>query len=157
MNEPVAARIEPMTGSYTPEDTGEIVMVTGFDAACAAMAAAAAEGRPVILVGAAGGGGAGWWLALERQARTAIPRAEATFVLDCADEAGRALEAIRAGVGAIALSAPPETRRRVAEIAAASGCHLVEWTGAGQAEIARHHESGNTGPVRGVAKPGRVG
>lgn len=84
---------------------------------------------PVILIsapGAARAGGAGWWRALIAQARAAVPAATATTsILDCADEPGTALAAIREGVEAIAISVPDPGFERLVDIAGQSGVAIL--------------------------------
>lgn len=79
------------------------VVVHGLDQARRALA----PGRPVLLLsarGAAGWAGAGWWRALMRAAGA---EAAAVDALDCADEAGRALEAMAAGCRLLVLEPCP--------------------------------------------------
>ena len=74
--------------------------------------AALQPGRPVLLLsapGAAGFAGAGWWraliaAALDRPAQQGPTQPDA---LDCADQAGRALEALAAGCRIIVLHPCP--------------------------------------------------
>jgi len=100
------------------------VRVHGLDDALAALQAAAALGRPVILAsipGAAGSVGALWFRELVAAARARHPDAVVTAVLDCADQPGDALGALRAGIADIALAAPPEMLARLRTIAAECG------------------------------------
>lgn len=121
---------------------------------------------PVTLVsapGAARSGGAGWWRALIAQARAAAPTARASSILDCADEAGMALAAIREGVEAIAISAPNPAFERLADIARQSGVEIlpIPWDAAcdlagsndPQADCENHLRKAPAG----VAKPGALG
>lgn len=74
------------------------------DQALAVLAAADAVGRPVLLLsppGAAAFLGAGFFRALADRARAVHPGADALFILDCADAAGDAMAALRAGVDGI--------------------------------------------------------
>ena len=78
------------------------VIVHGLPDARRALAA----GRPVTLLsapGAALNAGCLWWHMLMETVRGEYPGAEAADLLDCADAAGRALEAMRAGQRAIVL------------------------------------------------------
>lgn len=95
--------------------------------AIAALEAARRHRQPVMLVSAPGAvrsGGAGWWRELIAQARAQVPDADAASVLDCADEPGMALAAIREGVEAVALDGDTDTLRRVGDIARQSGVAL---------------------------------
>jgi len=79
------------------------VTVHGLEDARQALGA----GRPVVLLSAEGAAlfmGCGWWVALVRAARASFPATEAVDVLDCADAAGRAMEALRAGQRALVLA-----------------------------------------------------
>ena len=96
--------------------------------AISALKAAGQMDIPVVLVsapGAARTGGAGWWRAMIAQARAAFPAANATCILDCADEPGTALAAIREGVEAIAISVPDPGFERLVDIAGQSGVAIL--------------------------------
>lgn len=100
--------------------------------AISALKAAGQMDIPVILVsapGAARTGGAGWWRAMIAQARAAVPPANTdakpTSILDCADEPGTALAAIREGVDAIAVAVPEPDFARLADIAGQSGVAIL--------------------------------
>ncbi len=90
--------------------------------------AALAPGRPVILLSAPAAAcyaGCGWWRALVDQARARYPDAPAADILDCADAAGRALEALRTGQKALVLSADCPAYASVASAAAERGAALL--------------------------------
>lgn len=92
--------------------------------AVAALEAARSAGVPAIMIsapGAARTGGAGWWRALIEQARDAVPDASFESILDCADEPGMALAAIREGVDAISISTPDPICESLMDIARQSG------------------------------------
>lgn len=108
----------------TSSQTARAVIVHGLGDARAALAAARAVGRPVRLLSAPAAGayaGGAWFTALVRLARDAFPDVTAEAVLDCGDEPGRALAALRAGVAHICLGGNARARAAVADIAAASG------------------------------------
>lgn len=93
----------------------------------AALRAGRDTGRPVLLASAPAAGchaGGGWFVALVARARALVPEVEATAVLDCADQPGMALAALRAGVRDISLKASPETLERIRAIAVAKGAVL---------------------------------
>jgi hypothetical protein len=75
--------------------------------------------------GAAGYAGAGWWAAMIAAARHEYPEVEAVCVLDCGEEPGRALGAIRQGVEAIRCRARPKARARLKALAEAAGVTFV--------------------------------
>lgn len=88
--------------------------------------AALAPGRGVTLLSAPGTAcyaGCGWWRALVDQARARHPGTEADDILDCADAAGRALEALRIGQKALILD--PGCTAFAAVAAAAAECGAV--------------------------------
>lgn len=104
------------------------IVVHSLDHAVAALRAAAAADCAVTLVSAPEAGiyaGAGWFAALVALAGDAVPAARFRGVLDCGDDAGAAMAAIRAGVATVVFTGPADTAGRLAEIAAASGGDLV--------------------------------
>lgn len=78
---------------------------------------------PVTLLSAPGAAlyaGCLWWQKLLEQAEF-----KGTALLDCADAPGRALEALKLGLGGIVLQCPPAAFAVAAEIAAAQGALLL--------------------------------
>jgi acyl-CoA reductase-like NAD-dependent aldehyde dehydrogenase len=103
------------------------IIVHSLAQARAAVAAAGVLGVPVTLESAAGAGGyAGplWFKALIDAACAAYPAAAVSAVLDCGDEAGTALGALRAGIGRVRFTGSAATRERIAAIAASLGATL---------------------------------
>jgi hypothetical protein len=93
----------------------------------AAVAAAAALGQGVTLASAAGAGcamGPGWFLALAADAARAHPDVAVDCVLDCADEPGTVLAALRMGARRVRFTGRAEVRDKLAQIAAASGAAI---------------------------------
>lgn len=81
----------------------------------------------MVLVSApdAGGGvGPGWFKALVAAARGAVPDAQCSSLLDCGDNVGAALAAIRAEVEGIVFTGRPDAARRLADIARQHGVHF---------------------------------
>ena len=114
------------------------VIIHGYDQAVAALTVAQAAGVPVLLLSAraaAGYAGPGWFRDLVAQACAAVPEARADSLLDCADRAGDALAAIRAGVPAIAIDLPAETAARIADIAAQAGTRIAVWDDVGALDL----------------------
>jgi len=104
--------------------------------------AALRQGGPVRLCSApfaSASLGAAGFLAIITAARAAVPGVEAEAVLDCGDAPGHALGALRLGLKAVSLSAPPETLAKLADIAAQSG--------------ARIYQSSSSGPLRAIFPP----
>jgi acyl-CoA reductase-like NAD-dependent aldehyde dehydrogenase len=88
----------------------------------------AANCREIVLVSAPGAGlyaGPGWWAALTEAAREAVPAARFSAILDCGDDAGAAMAAIRAGVEAVIFTGRADVGRRLARIAVAQGARLL--------------------------------
>jgi hypothetical protein len=84
---------------------GPAVIVNGRDDAIAALRAA--RGAPITLLSAPGSAlfaGCLWWREIVREARDAVPDANATDILDCADASGLAVSALRLGQQAVVLS-----------------------------------------------------
>jgi fructose/tagatose bisphosphate aldolase len=103
------------------------IIIHSLDHARAALAAAAAAGVPVVLASAEGAGGyAGpmWFKALVEAALSEHPGMAAASVLDCADEAGTTLAALRAGIKRVRFSGAEEVRQRLAAIAAQLGAEI---------------------------------
>lgn len=110
-------------------EPGPTVVVYGYNDSIAALTAAARLGQPVRLkspaaVAAALGPQVAW--SMFRRASAAVPEAVATWVLDCGDETGVALAALRLGVPELQLAAPGEARARVADIARQLGARVVD-------------------------------
>src|SRR6266404_1503212 len=81
-------------------DEARIIIHSLFQATTV-LTASARAGRPVVLVSAPDAGGyvgPGWFKALTAAAREAVPDARCSSLLDCGDNVGAALAAIRAEV-----------------------------------------------------------
>lgn len=103
------------------------VIVHGRDHARAAAAAAAELGVAVRLrsaPGAAAYAGTLWFLGVVDRARSDYPDARIEAVLDCGDQPGTALAALRQGATMIRLEGPKAVRDRVAAIAAQYGAQI---------------------------------
>lgn len=88
--------------------------------AAAALSAASRTARGVTLLtppGAARHGGPEYLLAMIRSARPGIDEVEATAVIDCGDDAGTAMRALRCGWRNLALRARPEVVEKVSDMA----------------------------------------
>jgi hypothetical protein len=93
----------------------------------AAVAAAHALGCPVTLVSAPGAGayaGAPWFAAIVALAAAETPGCTVSAVLDCADQPGTALAALRAGMRRVRFTGAAETASRLGEIAAQYGARI---------------------------------
>lgn len=108
--------------------TPPAIVVHGRDDAHAAVAAARALGVPLTLVSAPGAGGyagAGWFLGLVSEAAAQAPELAVSGILDCADDAGHALAALRAGVQTVVFTGAPETADTLDAIAAATTAAIL--------------------------------
>jgi hypothetical protein len=111
-----------------PVEAAPAFVIHGLGHAVAALAAAADAGRPIILLSAphAGGyAGPGWFRELVAAAREAVPRAQCAALLDCGDEAGSVLAALRAGVEGVVFTGRGDVARRLTDIAARHGACLL--------------------------------
>jgi fructose/tagatose bisphosphate aldolase len=107
--------------------TNRRIIVHTFAQICAALDAAAALGVPVTVASAEGAGGyAGplWFKSLVDEARRDHPQLRVTAVLDCGDEPGTALAALRAGIKRVRFTGPAELRAKLAAIAAELGATI---------------------------------
>lgn len=132
-----------MTSKTAPLAPSACFVVHELAHAIAALEAARLHKTSVILVsapGAARSGGAGWWRELIAAARSRTPDADMVSVLDCADEAGMALAAIRAGVEAIAVTSPEETQERIADMARQVSVSLISIPWADAVDLARTND-----------------
>jgi delta 1-pyrroline-5-carboxylate dehydrogenase len=92
--------------------------------AVAALSAAERAGRPVLLVSAPNAGGyagPGWFKALVAAAREAVPDAPCSTFLDCGDNVGAVLAAIRSEVEGVVFTGRPDVAHRLANIARQHG------------------------------------
>ena len=104
-----------------------VIVVHSLGHAVAALKAAAAAGRPVTLLSAPGAGGyvgAGWFRRLVEAAREAVPAAGFSALLDCGDEAGTALAALRARAEGVVFTGRADVARRLADIARQRGARF---------------------------------
>jgi fructose/tagatose bisphosphate aldolase len=96
------------------------VVVHDLGEAKAALKAARGAGRPVVLLSAPGAAqvlGPAVWREMIAEAARAEPGAAFDAILDCGQDLGAALAALRAGVKSIALDAPAEVFAKVSDIA----------------------------------------
>lgn len=106
-----------------------VIVIHSLAHARAALSVAVEAGVAVTLASAPGAAvyiGAPVFREMIAQAAQAVPSARFTAVLDCGDDAGAALNALRHGLRTIRLDAPAETLRRVADIAGQSGATVLE-------------------------------
>jgi delta 1-pyrroline-5-carboxylate dehydrogenase len=97
-----------------------VILIHSLAQAIAALSAAARTGRPVMLVSAPNAGGyagPGWFGAVIAAARQAVPEARSSAFLDCGDNVGAALGAIRAEVEGVIFTGRLDVAGRLADIA----------------------------------------
>lgn len=73
---------------------------------------------------AGGYAGPGWFGGLIAAARASIPEAASSAILDCGDNVGAALAAIRSGIEGVVFTGRPDVSRRLADIARQHGVRL---------------------------------
>jgi len=103
--------------------TAQVVIVHNIDHARVAAAAAVELSVPVTLrsaPGAAGYLGPQVFQSMIEQAAAEYPNAEVQSILDCGDDPGLALAALRHGIACFAVTADSETLARISDIAAQS-------------------------------------
>jgi hypothetical protein len=105
-----------------------VIVVHSLIQAVAALRAALKAGRPVVLAGPPGAGsyvGPGWFGALVAAAREAVPDAHFSTLLDCGDDVGAALAAIRSEIEGLVFTGRADVARRLADIAHQHGVQFV--------------------------------
>ena len=104
------------------------IIIHGIDDLRAALEAAASLNRALTVLsipGAAGSAGAPWFHALIQAGSAEFPHVALTGVLDCADQPGFALAALRTGCRDLLLLDSGPAWPRVHAIAEASGARLM--------------------------------
>jgi hypothetical protein len=105
-----------MTGHAAPA-----IIIHSLDQALAAAAAAETARIPLLLrsaPGAAGYAGVGWFAALAAILAERHPALQATLILDCADEAGTAMGALRRSIRHIRFTGPPQVAAKLTALGA---------------------------------------
>lgn len=105
------------------------IIIHSLDQASAALAAAASLGAPAILASAPGAGayaGPAWFKAVIETAAKAHPGVTAIAILDCGEEAGTALAALRLGLKHLRFSGNKAAGAKLAELASVQGATLEE-------------------------------
>jgi delta 1-pyrroline-5-carboxylate dehydrogenase len=101
-----------------------VILIYSLAQATAALSAAAEAGCAIALASApdAGGyAGPGWFGSVVAAARQAVPGARFAAILDCGDNVGAALGAIRAEVEGVIFTGRPDVAGRLADIARQHG------------------------------------
>jgi len=105
-----------------------VIIIHSLAHALAALTAAADVDREIVLASAPEAGlsaGPGWFREIVTAARDAVPAARFSVLLDCGDDTGAAMAAIRAGVEAIVFTGPADVATRLAGIAGQIGSRVV--------------------------------
>ena len=104
-----------------------MIIVHSLGHAIGALRAGARTGHSIILSSAPEAGiyaGPGWFGAVVAAAREAVPDARFSAILDCGDQAGAALAAIRAQIERIIFTGRADVASRLADIARQHGVRL---------------------------------
>jgi delta 1-pyrroline-5-carboxylate dehydrogenase len=105
-----------------------VIVVHSLGQAVAALTAAAKCDGPLVLASASGAGsyvGPGWFGELVSVAREAVPGAHFSALLDCGDDVGAALAAIRSEIEGVVFIGRTDVARRLADIARQHGVQLL--------------------------------
>ena len=109
-------------------EAAPVIIIHSLAHAVAALSAAAEASRPAVLASPPDAGiyaGPGWFSEIMRAAREAVPGAQFRPLLDCGDDAGAAMAAIRAGLEAIVFTGHADVAARLADIALQAGARLL--------------------------------
>jgi hypothetical protein len=113
--------LPPISAGFTDTNSRHpVIVIHSLGQTVAALSAAARVGRPVVLVSAPDAGGSvgpGWFGAVIAEARKGVPEARCSALLDCGDNVGAALAAIRAEIEGVVFIGRPDVTRRLADIA----------------------------------------
>ena len=100
--------------------TEPVIVIHSLAQAVAALKAAARAGRAVVITSPPDGGsyvGPGWFREVVTAAREAVPAARFSTFLDCGDDVGAALAAIRSEIEGILFTGRADVASRLADIA----------------------------------------
>ena len=109
-------------------DAAPVIIIHSLAHAVAALGAAAEAGRTVVLASPPDAGiyaGPGWFREVLRAAREAVPAAQSSALLDCGQDAGAAMAAVRTGVEAIVFTGRADVAARLGDIATQAGARLL--------------------------------
>ena len=123
----MAARPARRRKQSTAGDKPRAVIVHSLDHARLALAAARAAKKPIVLrsaPGAASYAGAGWFAAMVARAAREFPGVNFVESLDCGEDAGHAMAALREGVRMVRVAGPKKVRAKIASMAKKAGAIL---------------------------------
>jgi hypothetical protein len=122
---------EPVIASEAKQSrdrVAPIIIIHSLAQAIAALRAALKADRQLVLTSAPGAGsyvGPAWFGALVVAAREAVPDAHFSILLDCGDDVGAALAAIRSEIEGVVFTGRADVARRLADIAHQHGVRFV--------------------------------
>ena len=106
------------------DSTDPVIIIHSLAQAIAALNVAARAGRAIVLASAPDAGGyvgPGWFGALIAAAREAVPGARFSALLDCGDNVGAALAAIRSEIEGVVFIGRADVAGRLGDIARQHG------------------------------------
>jgi hypothetical protein len=107
--------------------SGVVIVFHSLAQAIAALRAVAGEDQALVLASAPSAGsylGPGWFGAAIDTARKAVPNAQFSALLDCGDDIGAALAAIRSEIEGVVFTGRSDVAQRLADIACQHGVRL---------------------------------
>jgi hypothetical protein len=119
--------------------TDPVIVIHSLAQAIAALNVAARAGRAIVLASAPDAGGyvgPGWFGALIAAARGAVPEARFSALLDCGDNVGAALAAIRSEIEGVVFIGRADVAGRLADIARQHGVRFETDRGATALDLA---------------------
>jgi delta 1-pyrroline-5-carboxylate dehydrogenase len=105
-----------------------VIIVHSLAHAIAVLRAAGRAGRAVVIASPPGAGGyvgPGWFREVVAAAREAVPEAALSSLLDCGDDVGAALAAIRSEVEGVVFTGRADVTSRLADIASQHGVRFL--------------------------------
>lgn len=122
-----ATQLAP-SGPADPTDAWPVFIVHDLAQARVVARAAAAAGQPVVMASAPGAGGSlgpALYKEIVDQACADHPNADVIACLDCADEPGTAMNALRHGVSWISLDIGGPVRAKIEQAAESLGARVI--------------------------------
>ena len=116
-----------MTRDAPPEES-RVILIHSLDHAHAALAAASEADTPVVMLtapGASAYAGSEYLKAIVEGAKESQPAARFEAVIDCGEDAGHAMGALRIGWKAVLFTGTAEIAAKLADIAGQQGARLL--------------------------------
>jgi hypothetical protein len=108
--------------------TEPVIVIHSLAQAVAALTAAVKVGRPIVVISPPGAGsyvGPGWFREVIAAARETVSGARCSALLDCGDDVGAALAAIRSEIEGVVFIGRADVARRLADIASQHGLRFL--------------------------------